>query len=896
MSDLSAYQDRIVHERTVPRREAAYADFPVRMLPELREYLEERGGIRRLYVHQAEMFDRAIDGENVVITTSTASGKTLGFLLPILQEILNNPRARAIFLYPTKALAADQYRHLVPLLEWFGKNRIQAGVYDGDTPVNERSRIRNNANIILTNPDMLNTAFLAHHAQYGFNFLFSNLKYVVIDELHTYRGAFGSHLANLMRRLGRISRYYRSRPRFLCSSATIANPVELAQAVCGCPFSLVDRDGSPAPEKTYHVWQPPIVDLDYRVPPTEEAALLIPHLVTARRSFIAFCKSRKAVEVVLREARDKLRSDGALGRDEAGRIAGYRGGYLPEERKEIERKMVSGQLQGLVSTNALELGIDIGSVECTVLTGFPGTRASFWQQSGRSGRTAAASSTYLILDNLPQDQYIAIDPEWLFSTGVEHAVVDPGNLFIQIAHVRAAAAELPLSPDDVASFPDLGEIVPVLVRARELRPENGRYVWTGTAFPSGDFSLRNMDNARFKMKNTADDSVITEMDELQACREAYPGAIYMHEGQMYQVERHDPVGRLAEAKPTDLNYYTVPNEVTEVEPVQEIRKEGIGRVVRHFGDVRVTNTVVGYKRIQFHNHQNLGYEELSPALSKTFETEGLWIDLPTDVSTLFRKYMPQKEGMARGFWKDYFYGLGYALLAAVGMATMTTAGDVGMAYIPDGTGNEPRTAVCVFDLYTGGLGFAEKAYDNAADIVHRAIRMVGSCRCRDGCPACVGDYKLDKAIVLWGLQNLFDELPPPLSAKIPEEAPRIYVEKQYRLAELPGQWEAFTDYLSRTGEYMTDFLRAVPSARVEGKTLVLRVGSAFERDWMSDPANAAMLRNLIEHHVSVPRGFLVTCEVVPEGGDDQESAETRRARIERRYRDIDGGTPPGEQA
>ncbi|MBP7401962.1 MAG: DEAD/DEAH box helicase, partial [Clostridia bacterium] len=655
MSDLSDYQDRILHERTIPRREAEYADFPSRLLPELREYLEERGGIRRLYVHQAEMFDRALDGENVVITTSTASGKTLGFLLPILQEILNNPRARAIFLYPTKALAADQYRHLAPILAWFGKNRIQAGVYDGDTPVNERSRIRNNANIILTNPDMLNTAFLAHHAQYGFNFLFSNLTHVVIDELHTYRGAFGAHLANLLRRLGRICRYYRTQPRFLCSSATVANPIELAEAVCGRPFSLVDRDGSPAPEKTYHIWQPPFADLDYRVPPTEEAALLIPHLVTARRSFIAFCKSRKAVEVVLRESRDKLRSDGALGRDEAGRIAGYRGGYLPEERKEIERRMVTGQLQGLVSTNALELGIDIGSVECTVLTGFPGTRASFWQQSGRSGRTAAASSTYLILDNLPLDQYIAIDPEWLFSTGVEHAVVDPGNLFVQIAHVRAAAAELPLSPDDVASFPDLGEIVPVLVRARELRAENGRYVWTGSAFPSGDFSLRNMDNTRFKVKNTADDSVITEMDELQACREAYPGAIYMHEGQMYQVERHDPVARLAEAKPTDLNYYTVPNEAVEVEPVQEIRREGLGRVTRHFGDVRVTNTVVGYKRLQFHNHQNLGYEELSPALSKTFETEGLWIDLPDGVSTVFRRYMPQKEGAERGFWKDYFF-------------------------------------------------------------------------------------------------------------------------------------------------------------------------------------------------------------------------------------------------
>ena len=312
------------------------------------------------------------------------------------------------------------------------------------------------------------------------------------------------------------------------------------------------------------------------------------------------------------------------------------------------------------------------------------------------------------------------------------------------------------------------------------------------------------------------------MDELQACREAYPGAIYMHEGQMYQVERHDPVGRLAEAKPTDLNYYTVPNEVTEVDPVQEIRNDGIGRVTRHFGDVRVTNTVVGYKRIQFHNHQNLGYEELSPALSKTFETEGLWIDLPTDVSTLFRKYMPQKEGMARGFWKDYFYGLGYALLAAVGMATMTTAGDVGMAYIPDDTGSEPRIAVCVFDLYTGGLGFAEKAYDNAADIVHRAIRMVGSCRCRTDSALRGGTTSRQGHRVL-GLQSLFDELP----HRCPQDPGRspagVCGEAICNWPNCPVSGRRSQVFFLH-GEYMTDFSACGAFRALESKTLVLRWG------------------------------------------------------------------------
>jgi len=417
--------------------------------------------------------------------------------------------------------------------------------------------------------------------------------------------------------------------------------LRLAENICGEKFILIDRDGSPAPEKHYFLWQPPLIkDTDYKVSPIQEAANLIPELTAQNRSFIAFCKSRKAVEVVLKESRDKLKYDGIYGQDMSQLIASYRGGYKPEERKEIERKMVKGQLKGLVSTNALELGIDIGSIDTTVILGFPGTRASFWQQSGRAGRKGEASNTFLILDNLPFDQYIAIDLEWLFSTGCENAVVDKDNLFIQLAHVRAAATEIPLSLDDVALFPDLGEILPVLMNAGEIKNQCGKFLWIGKEYPSGEYSLRNMDKTRYKLINNVDNSAITEMDELQAYREIYPGAIYMHEGQMFQVLKLDRVAHTAEAKPTDLNYYTVPHDPTKVRKIQELKNSELGRVKKFFGDVRVTSTITGFKRIQFHNHQNLGFDELKEPLSKSFETEGFWIDIPVNV---YRQYMKSIE-------------------------------------------------------------------------------------------------------------------------------------------------------------------------------------------------------------------------------------------------------------
>ena len=858
MIDTGEFRKKIVFEKVTPGREADFADFPEEMLPEIRQFLEETG-IRRLYSHQAEMFRRAAEGENVVVTTSTASGKTLGFLLPVLQHVLKDPLTRAIFLYPTKALASDQFRSLRPMLDHFG-NRVRAGIYDGDTPPSERSRIRRGANIILTNPEMLNAAFLPNHGSYGFDFIFSNLGYIVLDELHSYRGAFGSHLANVLRRMGRVCRFHGSSPLFLCSSATIANPLELAGKICARPFSLVDRDGSPAPEKRHFLWQPPTArGTEFRISPAREATELIPKLVEGGSSFIAFCKSRSAVEVVLKESRDKLRhAGGNPGQDLSRLIAGYRGGYRPLERRAIEEQMAEGRLRGLVATNVLELGIDIGRLDTAVLVGFPGTRASFWQQAGRAGRKKGnAASVFLLLDNLPQDQYIAMDPGWLFSGSSENAVLDPDNLSIQIAHVRAAAAELPLSPDDLPVFPDLGEIVPVLASSRELRKERGKYYWSGGICPSGDFSLRNMDRVRFRLQNSEDGSVLTEMDELQAYREIYPGAVYMHEGIQYLVENLDQAGGVARARPADCGYYTVSCDVTEVRKIQGEKKVPLGRASCSFGDVRVAYTTLGFRRHQFHNHQNLGFGMLDHPLAKTFETEGFWISFPEEVRRFFLSLGPAKDGIPWAqFRMSYAEGLAFALANSAMMLTMATRDDVGSALLSGETESGPSLSVCVFDLYEGGLGFSDKAWSHGEEIAGNAVRMVEGCSCTGGCPACVGDYHLDKALVLWGLRSLFEALPPPDGVKrapsLPSPPGRIF-----RLESLPGCWKEFGEVLHPGGEYLGRFLAALQGAEVRENTLVLPEENAFLREWLGDGANLRSLENLVRQYVEVPPVFSV---------------------------------------
>lgn len=856
MEIIEKFKNRIIEQKVIPERKAKYSPFPDQLSEDLINYLKD-SGIKQLYSHQAEMFEKAVDGENVVITTSTASGKTLSFLLPVVQEILNDPKSRAIFIYPTKALASDQFRNLQPLLEYFGKNKIQAGIYDGDTPVNERSKIRSSANIILTNPDMINTAFLPNHSNFGFNFIFSNLKYVVIDELHTYRGTFGSHVANLFKRLNRICKYYHASPQFLCSSATIANPVELAENITGKKFSIVDNDGSPASKKHYYIWQPPMIEKkQYRIHPNQETTKLLPELVLKENNFIAFCKSRKDVEVVLKESRDKLKDDIPGNVSFSHFIAGYRGGYTPEERKEIEQKMVDGELKGLISTNVLELGIDIGKVDTTVLVGYPGTRASFWQQSGRAGRSGNTSSTFLILDNLPFDQYIAINPEWLFSNESESAVIDANNLYIQIAHVRAAAAELPLTLDDITTFPLLDEIVPVLAEAGELRIESGKFSWIGPAYPAGDFCLRNIDKIRYQVINQENEAVITEMDELQAFNEVHKGAIYLHEGMQYIVEKLDLDKRIAFVNPINADYYTVADERTKIKIIHDVKNYELGRTLKVFGDIKVTEMVVGYKKLQFHNHQNLGYEHLEQPLMKDFETEGVRIQLPENVDDVYKMLTPIQLGSSHfEYWKSYYDGMAFALLNATMMKTMTTNEDLGAALLMEETHQQSITSICIFDRFIGGIGYAEKAYEYLFEIVENAISMVNGCQCQDGCPACVGDYNLDKTMVLWGLENLLTELDPPEGLKVPETPPEVVNEKQFHFEELEKEWSNFTRFIQGTGQYLSDFLSKVEKVKVEDSTLVLYLESEFLKVWSSNEENKKRLKNIIEFYVHTPNDF-----------------------------------------
>ncbi|MFZ5351554.1 MAG: DEAD/DEAH box helicase [Bacillota bacterium] len=873
--NLGAFSNRIIASKTIPAKQPELVDFPFELSEEIKDFLRSRG-IDSLYSHQGEMFEKALKGSNIVITTSTSSGKTLSFLLPVVQKILEDPATRAIFLYPTKALAHDQFRNLVPILEYFGSDRIQAGIYDGDTPNSERSRIRKNANIILTNPEMLNSSFLPNHSVYGFNHMFSRLRFMIIDELHYYRGAFGSHMANIMRRLQRICRYYRCTPQFLCSSATIANPVELAQNICGGSFEHVEKDGSPTSEKNIYFWQPPLVrDTQYRKTPEAEAAELIPMLVEQDIKFISFCKTRREVEVVLKEVRDRLSNmDGkpTLGRDLSHLVAGYRGGYTPEERKEIEHKLASGRLAGVVSTNALELGIDIGKLDIVVEAGFPGTKASFWQQLGRAGRRGGKAFGILILDITPNDQYIAVNSEWLFESGVENAVIDKNNLFIQLAHTRAAAAELPLSLDDAAVFPDLGEIIPVLIQAQELKNDAGSFAWTGNEFPAGDYNLRNINNKTYKVVNRQNGVVITEMDEYLAFHEVHPKAIYIHDSMQYMVESLDLTNRIAYVFPVDMNYFTVPFVETDVNVLREFKLKEIQRTVAHFGDVKVKEAVPAYKMVQFHNHQNLGFERITLPLYQEIETEGLWFTVDAEVDRVFNSYTQY----------NYYNGLKHSLLSAAQRRTMSTGEDLAGTVFntKNEQGEVKKTHVLLYDLYPGGLGFSEKAFDFGKEIIDDAVILVKNCKCEDGCPACVGDYHLDKKLVLWGLSMLLEDAKAPEKIKEAEKAPVIIQEYVYKLKELPSNWSQFVLFLKTNGEYLNSFLSTIDRVEVSGSMLNFITDFKFYEEWIMDTANKKKLMNILKRYVEVPAGFDISVKTI------EKTPADIKDKLMRRYDDL----------
>lgn len=843
--------NNIIFDKTIKERNATLVDYPENLHSEIKEYLE-KNHIKQLYSHQREMFELASNKKNVVITTSTASGKTLSFLLPVINRILENPSSRAIFVYPTKALAQDQYRALKPYIDYFGANRINAGVYDGDTKVSERSKLRSSGNIILTNPEMLNSAFLPNHSKYNNNFIFSNLDFVVIDELHYYKGALGSHLSNIFKRLKRICKYYESDPQYLCSSATIANPKELAENICHTSFELVDKDGSPSPSKRYVFIEPPYIGKQKLVKESigRIAVDMIPEFVRKNESFIAFCKSRKQVEVVLKESREVLKSDGLyLEQDLSNKISGYRGGYTKEERKEIETKMVSGELTGLVSTNALELGIDIGRISSTILVGYPGTRASFWQQSGRAGRSKNNSTTYMILDDLAFDQYIGNNPMWLFNEKAEHAVIDKDNIYIELCHIRSAAAELPLTLDDTAYFSHLGEIMPTLLKANELNMENGKFKWIGKGVPSQDYSLRNMDRERYQLIDEENYKVICELDEYQAFRDAHLKSIYIHDSIIYIITDFNRHTKRILAHKIDCNYYTEPFGVENISVISDVKTEKLYRSEYHYGDINVRKVYEGHKKLQFNNHQNLGYDELNTPLSKEYETEGIWIDIPDNVRKLLAKDNSEDlKERDRTAHKTYFEGIEEAILNSALMLTMATKDELDVGEIIP---NNEKRAICLYDVYVGGLGYSEKLYSLVKEVIENAISLVKGCKCKSGCPACVGDYKLDKKVVLWSLEEMLREetKAPEIKNDFDKSDRRKTETKPFKYETLENNWKDFTDYISKKGEYLSEFLRQIETIKCMENEIILEVPNEFLKLWINEDTNMKQLYNCFKFYV-----------------------------------------------
>lgn len=891
MLDLSRFPGRVIATRRIAARDASYAPIPSGCHPALHAALEHRG-IDRLYAHQAEAFEAACKGESFVLTTGTASGKSLAYLLPILHATLENPAVRTLLLFPTKALTQDQLRGALGLLEHLAARtdlespRLEAGIYDGDTPPADRSRIRDRAHLVLTNPDMLHSALLPNHGRRGYAHLFRNVRYVVIDELHSYRGAFGAHLANLLRRLLRVCRHYGSQPQFMCTSATIANAREHAEALCHRPFRLIDRDGSPSAGKVVHFWQPPVGDKDLRRPITTELAQLVPHLVEKRHRIIAFCRSRKELEIVLKESRDRLRD--VAGHDESYLLAGYRGGYTPEERRRVERDLLLGKVIGVVSTNALELGIDIGTLQVVVQGGFPGTRASFWQQLGRAGRRGELAHAIVVLAVSPVDQFIADDPDWLVGQAAEHAVLDRDNLAIQLAHVRAAAAELPLSLDDAAVFPDLGEIVAVLSRAGELREMLGRWHWTGGAFPAGEFSLRNVHADRFKIVNRDTGTTLTEMTRPQVYREAHPRAVYLHDGVQYQVDRLDLVQHVAVVTEVEQNLYTQPDVRTAIDVLLMQERRPVGRTEAVFGDVQVDDVVIGYKMLEFHNHQNLGYERLHEPLRLEVETEAVWVTVPEIVLTVLAS--EHEDGLA---------GMVHALAACARMLTMAERSDLcatSFRHTDEASGKTATALVC-YDTHPGGLGYACKAYEHIDQVLANAMALVERCRCRDGCPACVGAYGRDAKRVAWGLRRLFEDVAPPAGASCaaptPTKAGATGADGQVPWLQVVERWAEVVAHLRLQRTTGAELLAALGPEAVQrqGRRLVLRLPSPGIGEWLASETVQRQLWESLRAVVQVPVDGALAIEVAAQG---RARALGATIKLQRRYDDLVAGRPASE--
>src|SRR5579859_5387995 len=605
--------------RRQPTSEGSYLDVPAAVDPRLRESLKRRG-IERLYTHQAEAFEQIESGKNTVIVTPTASGKTLCYNLPVLNLLLREPEARAMYLFPTKALAEDQLHGFQALADELTAE-IRAFTYDGDTPQDARKAIRNRANVVFTNPDMLHSGILPHHTRWAK--LFENLRFIVIDELHYYRGVYGSHLANILRRLRRICSFYGATPQFICSSATIANPRELAEALAEAPFKLVDRNGAPAGEKYFVFYNPPVVNrhLGIRRSYIHESRRVAVELIERGQQTLVFANNRLATEILITYLRDAC----ARGPVPDESIRGYRAGYLPRERRDTERRLREGEIRAVVATNALELGIDIGSLDVVVMAGYPGTIASTWQRAGRAGRRQSASAAVLVASSAPLDQFIIEHPDYFFGRSPEHAYINPDNLEILLAHLKCAAFELPIQEGEKFGPHDTGEACRFLAETGFLHHSAGAWHWTSETYPADAISLRAVTSDNFVVVDiTGQPAVIAEVAFSAALTSLHEKAIYLHEARQYHVERFDYDERKAYVRQVECDYFTDAIDYTQVKALREFESRDLAGAQRAHGDVRVNRQIVGFKKIKFYTLENVGAGKLSMP-EQLMHTTAFWL-------------------------------------------------------------------------------------------------------------------------------------------------------------------------------------------------------------------------------------------------------------------------------
>jgi DEAD/DEAH box helicase domain-containing protein len=735
--------------RHFPAEPARIVDFPEGIHPKLRESLVGRG-YRGLYSHQREAYEEVQAGRDVVVVTPTASGKTLCYNLPVLDRILKDPDARALYLFPTKALAQDQLAELYAVIQAIGAE-IGTFTYDGDTPQDARKAIRARAHVVVTNPDMLHKGILPHHTKWVK--LLENLRYVVVDELHSLRGVYGSHVANILRRLRRLCEFYGSRPQFICSSATIRNPKQLAEALAEREMTLVDESGAPRGERYFAIYNPPVVNrqLGIRRSALNSARDVSLSFLTKGLQTIVFAPSRLATEVLVTYLKEALETKPGA----EGIIRGYRGGYLPLKRREIERGLREGEVLGVVSTNALELGIDIGSLDAAVLVGYPGSVASAWQQAGRAGRRSGTSVAVLVCNSTPLNQYIAKNPDYFFGQAVEEGRVNPDNLQILVNHVKCAAFELPFSSGESFGGEDLAEILGFLEEERLLHRSGDRWHWTSESYPADAVSLRSVSSDNFVVQDvTREPRIIAEVDYDSAPSMVHEKAIYILEGRTYYVEKYDHKERRVEVREAEVDYYTDAITYTKVRILERFAEEPRQSARRSHGEVHVTSQVVGFKKIKFHTGENVGAGELTMPENE-MHTTSYWLTVPREVMRSLPFSLEER--------RDGVVALAHTLGQLAALFLMCDRHDLGVALGDNGQGEARiergllrlgagRTArrdepvpgeeyepnVFIYDAYPGGIGLSEPLYRLHDRLLAESRSLIAGCPCTDGCPSCVG--------------------------------------------------------------------------------------------------------------------------------------------------------------